>query len=461
MYPLEVSAQRLAGLISDRSARGIAADVAALIRRGDLPTGAQLPTVRALAAELGVSPATVSEAWVLLRSRRAIEGRGRAGMRVLGTPSTPHPARFERTGNFGDRLAVDLTLAGPDPALLPDLGEALQVGLTACDLNDYRRDPITPELRAAVAPRWPFPAAGWLATGGGYEALLLLLTVTVVPGDRVAVEDPTAPRLLDILDSVGATVLPVECDERGPRPDSLAAALSKQPAAFVFQPRAQSPTGSALDAGRCEELAALLRRTETLVIEDDGAGEVSGAAEESIGRFLPHAVVRIRSFSKSHGPDLRLAVIGGAAAPIERARTRQSFGTGWTSRILQRALAHLLEDPAAQAAVRAAGEAYAWRRGRLAEELAARGVRVSNRSGLSVWIPVRDEQSALVTLATHGVAASPGSRFFHGRGAPHIRAAASNVRDGHDRLAEMLAVAAGDDAETFPAAMRHDSVRIR
>jgi DNA-binding transcriptional MocR family regulator len=454
MYPLDVPTTRLAGLIQDRSARGIAADVAALIRRGELPTGAQLPTVRALAAELGVSPATVSEAWVLLRSRRAIEGRGRAGMRVIGPPSTPHPARFERTGNFGDRLAVDLTLAGPDPALLPDLSEALQVGLTARDLNDYRREAITPELRAAVAPRWPFPAAGWLATGGGYEALVLLLEVTVVPGDRVAVEEPTAPRLLDILDSVGATVLPVACDERGPRPESLAAALTKQPAAFVFQPRAQSPTGSALDAERCKELAALLRGAETLVIEDDGAGEVSSAVEESLGRLLPHAVVRVRSFSKSHGPDLRLAVVGGAAAPIERARTRQSFGTGWTSRILQRALAHLLDDPAAQSAVRAAREAYAWRRDQLVEELAARGVVVTNRDGLSVWIPVRDEQSALVTLATHGVAVSPGSRFFHSRGTPHIRAAVSNVRDDHARLAEMLALAADDYAET-----REDVVR--
>jgi DNA-binding transcriptional MocR family regulator len=369
-------------------------------------------------------------------------------MRVVGAPSTPHPTRFERTGNFGDRLAIDLTLAGPDPVLLPNLAEALQVGLTARDLNDYRRDAITPELRAALAPRWPFPAAGWLATGGGYEALLLLLKTTVVPGDRVAVEEPSTPRLLDILDSVGATVLPVGCDERGPRPAALAAELAKRPAAFVFQPRAQSPTGCAVDAGRCEELAGLLRGTETLIIEDDGVGEVSSAAEESIGRFLPHAVVRVRSFSKSHGPDLRLAVIGGAAAPIERARIRQSFGTGWTSRILQRALAHLLDDPAAQAAVHAAREAYAWRRGRMVDELAAQGITVPNRDGLAVWIPVRDEQSALVTLATHGTAVSPGSRFFHGRGAPHIRAAVSNIRSDHARVAEMLAVAAGDDTET-------------
>ncbi|MEK8171122.1 GntR family transcriptional regulator [Streptomyces sp. M19] len=50
------TAARLAALIADPSARGIASAMTDLIRGGDLAPGSSLPTVRALAAELGVSP---------------------------------------------------------------------------------------------------------------------------------------------------------------------------------------------------------------------------------------------------------------------------------------------------------------------------------------------------------------------------------------------------------------------
>ena len=46
--------------VQDRSPKGIAAAVHRLIRAGKLQTGDRLPTVRDLAKELGVSPATVS-----------------------------------------------------------------------------------------------------------------------------------------------------------------------------------------------------------------------------------------------------------------------------------------------------------------------------------------------------------------------------------------------------------------
>jgi len=56
----------LAAHVDDRSPRGIAATVARMVRNGELRPGDRLPTVRFLAAELGVSPATVSGAWQAL-----------------------------------------------------------------------------------------------------------------------------------------------------------------------------------------------------------------------------------------------------------------------------------------------------------------------------------------------------------------------------------------------------------
>jgi DNA-binding transcriptional MocR family regulator len=86
---------------------------------------------------------------------------------------------------------------------------------------------------------------------------------------------------------------------------------------------------------------------------------------------------------------------------------------------------------------------YARRRTALADALRARGVETPGHDGLTLWIPVADQQAALITLAARGIAASPGDRFRIGRGRPHIRAASSGVVDGVAELADALALAAG------------------
>ena len=55
----------------------------------------------------------------------------------------------------------------------------------------------------------------------------------------------------------------------------------------------------------------------------------------SLGRWLPERTVHIRSYSKSHGPDLRLAAVGGAGDLVTAVANRRLLGPGWSSRILQ------------------------------------------------------------------------------------------------------------------------------
>ena len=442
------SADWLAARVGEPSARGIAAVVAALIRRGDIATGVRLPTVRSLAAALGVSPGTVAEAWSILRRRHAISGASRRGTLVIGPPATPRPARFETIGHFGSRLALDLSRSVPDPRLLPPLERALLEGVRTHMLNDYERASITPRLLAAVAPTWPFQPADWLAVNGGFEGLLLAAQASIAAGDRVAIENPTAPRLLDILESLGARVLAVECDAEGPLPASLAAALERDPVVFMYQPRAQSPAGHRVSPARSTQLTAALEMApEVLVVEDDGVGDVSLSKACSLGEHLPDRTVLVRSYSKSHGPDLRLAVVGGSAEVVDRMRALRLFGAGWSSRILQDALAFLLEDIDARRRVDDARGIYAERREALAAALREHGIQSPNRDGMSLWLPVADERSALVTLAAHGIAVSPGSRYFSGA-APgaHIRVS-TGIAPADDQdwrgVAEVLATAAG------------------
>ena len=73
--------------LEDRSPAGIAGAFSRAIRAGELSPGDRLPTVREVAAELGVSPATVSAAWQALRRTGGVVSRGRAGTFVKDSPT--------------------------------------------------------------------------------------------------------------------------------------------------------------------------------------------------------------------------------------------------------------------------------------------------------------------------------------------------------------------------------------
>ena len=141
-------------------------------------------------------------------------------------------------------------------------------------------------------------------------------------GDRVIVENPGFPPIFDLLDHVGAVRVPVALDEDGMRPDSLAAALRLRPSVIVLQPRAQNPTGRSLTRARAQELARVIRNSRTsgdiVIIEDDHSGEISASRDVSLGTWLPDQVIHIRSFSKSHGPDLRIAALGGPTELVDQ-----------------------------------------------------------------------------------------------------------------------------------------------
>lgn len=433
----------LAGQLSDISARGIAHQTATLIRRGVLPAGARLPTVRDLAYKLGISPATVSEAWGELRHQRMIEGRGRSGSWVTGDTVGPRPARTGTSGLFGSDV-LDLSLSVPDAAVLPSLDRALQHAAAAQGLHSYERTPILDSLRQAVERRWPYAPETFLATNGGYNAFYSVVQALIMPGATVAIEDPTGMRLLDIIEDRGARPLSVACDAEGPLPDALARALAAKPVAFVYQPRTHSVTGRAVSPARLAALAEVLADSDALIIEDDGIGDVSPQPPVSLGSRFPDRVIHILSFSKSHGPDLRLAVLSSPLAIRRRIQSYRSFSSGWTSRLLQETTAWLLTDAATEERLAANRRLYAERRAALVAALAARGIAIPPGDGLCIWVPVASEQFALVTLAARRIAVLPGSKCAV-MPTRHIRVATAVLADRYEHVAESIRLAASGD----------------
>jgi DNA-binding transcriptional MocR family regulator len=177
-------------------------------------------------------------------------------------------------------------------------------------------------------------------------------------------------------------------------------------------PRAQNPFGSALDSERTAALrAALARDPDLLLIEDDHAGLVSGAPCFSLVSPESNRWAVIRSTSKVLHPDLRLALLAGDETTIARVEGRQGLGPRWVSHIIQALVAELISDPSFGATAAHAREVYAGRRRALIEALAHEGVQAHGRSGVNVWVPVREEALVVRALLEAGWLVTAGERF--------------------------------------------------
>ena len=275
--PTHGAVSLVAGAVIDRSPKGIAAAVHRLIRAGRFTTGDRLPTVRDLAKELGISPATVSEAWQALAAVGAIQARGRAGTFVRNTVEPTRPSRYLGIGGAPLAEGINLSTGTPDPLLLPPLRESVERVVTRSQswTTSYLDDPVLPELERLLRSSWPFPPARLTVVDGALDALSRIIDHAVRLGDRVAMESPGFPPLIDLLERAGAEIIPLEMDEAGIIPDSLIEALALDPVAVFVQPRAQNPTGISMVTGRCEVLATILASSRALIVEDDHSGDIA------------------------------------------------------------------------------------------------------------------------------------------------------------------------------------------
>ncbi len=430
--------------IEDPSPSGIAGTIARLIASGDLAPGDRLPTVRELAAELGVSPATVSHAWQALAGVGLIISRGRSGSFVRAERTTWLPPRTRNLTELPD-ARLDLSTGTPDPLLLPDLGPALSRVSSRAGTQNYFDEPVIPELETLLLATWPFEPGVLTIVDGAMDAISRTLDLVLKFGDRVAVENPGFPPVFDLLDHYGTERIPVELDGEGMRPDSLEEALHRSPAAIVLQPRTQNPSGVSMTVERARELARIIRNSRgaenLLIIEDDHSGEISSSGDVSLGRFLPDRVVHIRSFSKSHGPDLRIAAVGGPKEFMDRFVARRILGPGWTSRMLQTILFDLLTEPDTVDQVALARRTYRERQVAIAGALRDAGREVATADGINLWLQVDDERDAVVQLAASGIRVAAGTPFLTTPGGQFIRVTVGQVREDFASVGAQLAAA--------------------
>ena len=327
-----------------------------------------------------------------------------------------------------------LSLAGglPAPELfdVPGLAAAYERVLDGPGARRALQYTVTegePELREALAAltrrRGHEVAAGQvLVTTGSQQALDLVATAVLDPGDVVLVERPSYLAALQVFALTGARVVSLPLDDDGLDPEQVRAELRRHRARLVYTvPNFQNPAGVTLAAERRRALARVAVEEGAWVLEDDPYGELRyrGEALPPVAAGEPERVIYASSLSKILAPGLRLGWLvvppglRDAITVVKQARDLH------TATVDQRAAAVYLVSGALPPHLERIRAAYGARLDAMLAGLPGAlppGSRWTRpEGGMFVWLTLpedRDLGALLPRAVQEGVAYVPGAPFF-------------------------------------------------
>lgn len=474
-----------------RLARSIVSD----IRRGRLTRGEKLPSTRALAHQLGINRNTAlaayrelaAEGWLVMHKargtfvaedlpeislRRARMMRSSLPPRALSPadqsgydlPRAPLPPR-EVTARDA-RLA--LSGGGLDARLVPveELSRAYRRALRGQghSLLHYGDPQGHPALRQALvemlsARRGIVASADdCVVMAGSQMALYMAARSLFEPGTAIGVEALGYPPLWQSLTVGGLRLVPIPVDEQGIRVDKLRELTAAHGLRGVYvTPSHQYPTTVTLTPGRRVELLEFAESERLIVLEDDYDHEYhyDGRPALALASADPaHVVLYVGSLSTVLAPGLRLGYAVAPRATIERLVRYRTFVDVHTDRVLQVAIAEMLEERELQRYVNRTRRIYEARRDQMVALLRERLGDVLSfdvpTGGMAIWArvdPSIDVTAWAVEAHDAGVAFSPGREFRFDR------RKANAARFGFAALNEKeLDEATGILADTVPRA---------
>ncbi len=201
-------------------------------------------------------------------------------------------------------------------------------------------------LREALVPHLAARGVTTTADGvlimSGSQSLLDGMGKTIIsPGDYVAVEATTYLGALQAFNPYEPHYLEIETDDEGLIPESLERVISAQRVKLVYLvPTFQNPTGRTLPLARRKQVADILKRHDTLLLEDDPYSDLryTGQRVPPIKSLAPDNVVYSTTLSKTFAPGLRIGVCV-APAFIQRWLVTARQGVDLHTNTLAQALA--------------------------------------------------------------------------------------------------------------------------
>ena len=167
-----------------------------------------------------------------------------------------------------------------------------------------------------------------LVTVGGSEAIDLTIRAVVQPGDEVIIPEPCFVCYEPITQLTGGVPVHIATraeDQFRLTADQLRAAITPRTKLLIF-PYPNNPTGAVMSAAEMEEIAAVLRETNVLVLSDEIYSELTYGLDRHVSiASLPGMVERtivVNGFSKSYAmTGWRLGYAAGPA-PLVKVMTK-------------------------------------------------------------------------------------------------------------------------------------------
>jgi GntR family transcriptional regulator/MocR family aminotransferase len=427
----------------------IAERVRADIASGQLGPGSRLPTIRALAAELGVNRDTVALAYDELSREGLVEATVGRGTFVresvppqppLEIPLAPVIERlldFERTRPryAAPAGSVPLHSLVPDPSLYPvaefrrSLNRVLARG--GSDLLRYGSAQGHAGLRRVLVAR--LCATGVKATPeslavthGASEGIALALRLFAEPGDTVAVEEPTYHNVHAALLGLGLRAAPIPIRDGAPDLTVLEHALARpEVKLFYTMPTFHNPLGMSTPLAHRRAVLRIAAGAGKPVIEDAYEMDLryAGKPVPSLAALDERGlVVQLFSFSKSLFPGARVGCIAARGRTVDGVLALKRATDLGGALVLQAALAEFVESGAYDRHLVRVRRTLLRRRDALLEALESEmpeGTRwTTPEGGHQIWVelPGGIDTEDLLTEATRaGVVFAPGFQFRHDR----------------------------------------------
>lgn len=317
--------------------RRVEKQVMALIESEAIRPGDKLPSLRKLSGQLGVSIATVSQAYLELEKKGVIASRERSGFflsssatRMPAPASRPRPALVPTVGTrsgliqkvleaLGNRSLLPFGVVCPAEELLPAKTLARLLGATLrsnpARALDYAPVAGDTELRRQVALRAleagiSITPEEILITSGAMEGLAIALRALTKPGDNVLIQSPSYFCLLQLLENCGLRAIEIPSATSGIDPQDVRRAIERfDIRAAILVPNFNNPDSSLTGDVQKAEIVGLLAERNIPLVEDDVYGEIFfGEQRPATCKSFDTdgEVIYCSSFSKTIAPGYRV-----------------------------------------------------------------------------------------------------------------------------------------------------------
>lgn len=318
---------------SDRPTyQAIADAIGDAIQMGQLRPGDQLPTHRLLADLLGINVSTASRAYREAARRRYLGGEVGRGTYVLGAASEAALFAAQRKPAGG---VIDLSAnIPPMPARDPDLAAALRSVDPERSAHLLRYPTAGDTLvHLDAAAKWirrravPAEPGGILVCAGAQHAMDT--AVSLFPeAEEVACEALVYPGLRAAARHWKRRLHALAMDADGILPSALESAFRSGIRLAVCSPTLHNPTTTTMSLARRRTLAAIARKWDAILVEEDVYGLLQEDAPPALASLAPERVLYVTGLSKTVAPGLRLGYLAFPGALRERARDAEHH-TSW------------------------------------------------------------------------------------------------------------------------------------